>query len=130
MWTWTPAASSGSCCGDPAIANAGAARDAADVAAPLSTDLDDPKARPYFVWDEEITMADLRQRLRSDDPDERALWMGRVMREARYQDVWKLLRLRDVLEWLPRIDRHLGRSREFWHWLIQGWRDDGLIPRT
>jgi len=100
------------------------------VAAPLSTDLNDPDARPYFVWDETITYAQLRQKLTSPDLDERVLWMGRVMREARYQDVWKLLRLRDVLPLLARIDRHLGRSREFWHWLIEGWRADGLIPRA
>jgi len=98
--------------------------------APLSTDLDDPQARPYFLWNEAITCAELRHKLAATDPDERALWIGRIMREARYQDVWKFVRLRDVLELLPRIDRHLGRTREFWRWLIQGWRDDGLIPRT
>jgi len=43
------------------------------------------------------TYAELRRHLRSPDLDERALWMGRVMREARYQDVWRLLDLRDVL---------------------------------
>lgn len=116
--------------GPTGIAIRGSTRDAAGVASPLSSDLDDPAARPYFVWDEVLTYADLRRKLVSPDPDERALWMGRVMREARYHDVWRLLRLRDVLEWMPRIDRHLGRSRPFWHWLIQGWRDDGLIPRT
>ncbi|MEO6594489.1 MAG: hypothetical protein ABIP94_07030 [Planctomycetota bacterium] len=96
---------------------------------PLSTDLGDPGARPYFVWDEPITYGELRLRLQSTDVDERALWMGRVMREARYQDVWKLLRLKDVLPLLPKIERHLGRTREFWLWLIEGWRSDGLIPR-
>jgi hypothetical protein len=96
----------------------------------LSTDLDDPDAQPYFVWHREITYAELRRRLQSEDLDERALWMARVMREARYQDVFKLLRLHDVLALLPRIDRHLGRSRPFWTWLIEGWRADGLIPRT
>lgn len=97
---------------------------------PLSTDLDDPDARPYFLWSEDVTYGQLRQKLEAPDLDERALWMGRVMREARYQDVWKLLRLEDVLALLPRIDRHLGRSREFWRWLIEGWRSDGLLPRT
>ena len=96
----------------------------------LSTNLDDPDAQPYFVWDEDITYAELAGKLQSQDVDERALWMARVMREARYQDVWKLLKLGDVLALLPRIDRHLGRSREFWRWLIEGWRADGLIPRT
>lgn len=52
------------------------------------------------------------------------------MREARYQDVFRLIRLRDVLALLPRIERHLGRSRAFWTWLIEGWRADGLVPRA
>ncbi len=97
---------------------------------PLSTDLDDPDARPYFVWDEPITMRDLRRKLASPDPDERALWMARVMREARYQDVWKLVRLADVLPLLSRIEPRLGRARAFWRWLIDGWREDGLVPRA
>ena len=95
---------------------------------PLSLDLDDPNGRPYFLWSENITFAGLRQKLQSTDLDERALWMARVMREARYQDVFRLLRLTEVLELWPRIDRHLGRSRQFWHWLIEGWRTDGLLP--
>lgn len=95
---------------------------------PLSLDLDDPDARPYFLWDEEVTYRELRAKLHDPDLDERALWMARVMREARYQDVWRLLRLADVLAVLPRIRRHLGRSRTFWDWLIEGWRTDGLLP--
>lgn len=105
-------------------------RDAVAVANPLSTDLDDAGARPYFVWDEDITYGELREKLASPDAGERALWMGRVMREARYQDVWKLLRLADVLALLPRIEPHLGRARAFWLWLIEGWRNDGLVPRA
>jgi hypothetical protein len=97
------------------------------VSLPLSSDLDDANAQPYFIWDVSLSYAELRQKLQSADADERALWMGRVMREARYQDVWKLLKLRDVLEMLPRIEKHLGRMREFWLWLIDGWRADGLI---
>jgi hypothetical protein len=72
----------------------------------------------------------LREKLESADRDEHALWMARVMREARYQDVFRFLRLEDVLALFPRIERHLGRMRAFWTWLIDGWRADGLIPRT
>lgn len=96
---------------------------------PLSTDLDDPEAQPYFIWDRAITCRELREVLQAEDPEVRALWMGRVMREARYQDVFRLLRLADVLALLPRIEPHLGRMRAFWIWLIEGWRADGLIPR-
>jgi len=57
------------------------------MARALSTDLDDPNARPYLVWDEDLTMAEVRARLATPDARERALWMARVMREARYRDV-------------------------------------------
>jgi hypothetical protein len=100
------------------------------MARPLSTDLDDPGARPYFLWDEDVTVAELRANLASADPRQRALWMGRVMREARFQDVWKLLCLRDVVALFANIDLYLGRTRAFWHWILDGWRKDGFLPRT
>lgn len=97
---------------------------------PLSLDLDDPDAQPYFIWDVPITVAELRQRLRHHDPAERALWMGRVLREARYADVWKFLDVHEVDAQFDRISKHLGRSRAFWEWLLEGWRQDGLLgPR-
>lgn len=40
--------------------------------------------RPYFLWDVPVTEAELRERLCDADPEVRAQWQGRVMREARY----------------------------------------------
>jgi hypothetical protein len=105
------------------------ARETADHAAVpvLSSDLDRDDAQPYFIWDLPLTVADLRRYLAHPDPDTRALWMARVMREARYPDVWRFLSLESILAAWPRIERHLGRRRRFWEFLIAGWRHDGLI---
>lgn len=84
--------------------------------------------RPYFLWDVPLTEAELRERLRDADPAIRAQWQGRVMREARYDDVWSYLTLQDVLRDWPLIRRHLGRMRGFWDYLLDGWRKDGLLP--
>jgi len=35
--------------------------------APLSTQLDREDAVPYFLWDQPMTVAELRRRLRRDD---------------------------------------------------------------
>jgi hypothetical protein len=85
---------------------------------------------PYFLWsdDDQVTEAELREHLRAPDARERALWEARVMREARYGDVWKYLALDDVLRDWELIERHLGRMRAFWQFLLKGWRDDGLLP--
>jgi hypothetical protein len=84
--------------------------------------------RPYFLWDLDATEADLRARLESADSDARAQWQARVMREARFDDVWKYLKLDVIVRDWDHIRLHLGRRRAFWEYLLKGWRDDGLLP--
>lgn len=84
--------------------------------------------RPWFIWDVPITDAQLRERLRHPDADTRAQWQARVLREARYSEVWEYLSLQDVLDDWSAIERHLGRRRAFWSYLLDGWRKDGLLP--
>lgn len=84
--------------------------------------------RPYFLWDVDVTEDELRERLRSDDADTRAQWQRRILREARFDDLWRYLTLEEVLRDWPHIRLYLGRSRRFWEWLLQGWWDDGLLP--
>ncbi len=86
------------------------------------------KDRPYFLWDVDVTSEELRQRLRLDDPDIRAQWQGRVMREARFEEVWDYLTLEEVLRDWPHITRHLGKSRAFWEFLLDGWKRQNLLP--
>ena len=93
----------------------------------LSTELEDPEARPYFLWDVDLSVRELRGHLASEDAGTRALWIARVLREARYPDVWKFVTLDDVLTNWDRVQIHLGRKRDFWTFLIDGWREDGLI---
>ncbi|MFI5299687.1 MAG: hypothetical protein ACHREM_16495 [Polyangiales bacterium] len=83
--------------------------------------------RPYFLWDVEVTDARLRELLQQPDSDARAQWQAVIMREARYEDVWSYLSIADVVRDWTAIGRHLGRSRQFWEWLLKGWRDDGLL---
>jgi len=49
------------------------------------------------------------------------------MREGKVADVWDYVSLDEVLANWELILRHLGRRREFWTWLVDGWKRDGLI---
>lgn len=69
----------------------------------------------------------MHARVRDPDPAIRALWIARIMREARYRDVWRFVSLRDILPIYAHIRRHLGRARRKWDYLIEGWQRDGLI---
>ena len=111
------------------MARLGAARYSVLVSS-LSLDLDRDDVQPYFVWDVPVTVGELKRLLRHPDRKTRNMWTARVMREARYQDVWRFLRLQDVLKRYQDLRPHLGRARPMWDFLIEGWQADGLIPKT
>jgi hypothetical protein len=54
---------------------------------------------------------------------------GKLLREARDVDVWRFVTPPEVAAALPLLGRRLGRRRQFWEFLIDGWRDDGLLGR-
>jgi hypothetical protein len=83
--------------------------------------------RPYFLWDLQVTDAQFRERLHDPDPRCRAQWQGRLMREARPDEVWDYLTLDEILRDWEHLRRHLGRKRRFWEFLLDGWRADGLL---
>jgi hypothetical protein len=95
----------------------------------LTTDLDRTDLRPYFFWDEDISIAELHQILAGPSVDERERLLAKLLREARDIDVWRFVTPIEVAEALPRLRRQVGRRYEFWRWLIDGWRSDGLLPR-
>ena len=93
----------------------------------LSTNLDDPAAIPYFLWDEPMTVAEFRERLVTSSPPEQNRLLGKLLREARDTDVWKFTSPAEVWRKWPLLVRHLGRRRAFWEFLLGSWHKDGLI---
>jgi hypothetical protein len=94
---------------------------------PLTTDLRDASKRPYFLWDEDVTVGELREILERGDDAARYRLMGKMLREARDIDVWQFVTPQDVSRALPHVAARLGRRLAFWEFLIGGWRADGLL---
>jgi hypothetical protein len=94
---------------------------------PLTADLSQDDRRPYFFWDEDITIKELRDTLRGPPGFFRDRLLGKMLREARDVDVWSFVTPAEVAEALPRIERRLGRRAPFWRFLIDGWKSDGLL---
>ncbi len=93
----------------------------------LTTDFTEGDRRPYFLWDEDVSVTELRAVLRgSGGPDYDRL-LGKLLREARDLDVWEFIEPARVAAALPRLERRLGRRAPFWRYLIDGWRADGLL---
>ena len=94
----------------------------------LSTDLNLPSSVPYFLWDEPMTVAELKLRLAATSA-ERTRLLGKVLREARDTDVWKFTTPEDVFRDWRELLPHLGRRREFWKFLIESWEKEGLVGK-
>jgi hypothetical protein len=81
----------------------------------------DGAGRPYFLWDVDMTLDRFEALLRDPDPDVRAHAIGSLMRQAKPDDVFTFVRLDEIRALWPRLERHLGRTRPFWTWLLEMW---------
>lgn len=88
------------------------------VLPPTDSSLGDPRARPYFLWWTDATVASFREKLASPDRAERAYWLGALLREANSRDIRLFVTMDDVRHAWPDLLRHLGRRREMWAWLL------------
>jgi hypothetical protein len=95
----------------------------------LSTDLTNPSAIPYFLWDEPLTVAEFRRRLTTSAPAEQIRLLAKLLREARDTDVWKFTSPEEVWRKWPDLSLHLGRRRKFWEFLLERWQKEGLIGK-
>ncbi len=93
----------------------------------LSTTFDDFSAVPYFLWDEPMSVAELRLRLKTGSPKERLRLQAKILREARDTDAWKFISLAEVLWQWPEISIRLARRRASWEFLLHRWQKAGLL---
>lgn len=74
------------------------------------------------MWDEDLTLDELRRRLSDPDPEIRAYFLGKLMRQAKPDDVFQFVSLEAIYAHWPAVERYLGRTRQFWEWLLERWR--------
>ena len=60
----------------------------------------------------------VRLGLASPDLEERAYWMGALLREANTRDVWLFVTANEIRSLWPRLVRYLGRARGMWAYLL------------
>ena len=93
----------------------------------LSTKLSDPGAVPYFLWDDPMTVSEVEERLHTASEPERIRLLASILREARDPDVWLFTTPEEVVRLWPRLAGRLGRRRDFWEFLLDRWRQLGLV---
>ena len=94
----------------------------------LGTDLEDPEVRPWFLWDEDLSVRELREALADERHPRWVELAAKVMREARDDQVWLFLRPQRAVARYQDIAPRLGRRRAFWDYLVHAWRRHGFVP--
>ncbi len=89
----------------------------------------DRQQRPYFLWDCNLAIHQFRQRLQNPNPNVRAYFIGKLMRQAKPDDVFEFVSAKTIRELWPRLERFLGDKRPFWEWLFSAWETQGLVWR-
>ena len=78
----------------------------------------DARGRPYFLWDQSTTLEEFKELLQDREPEVRAYMMGKLMRQARPDDVFQFVTLSCIREHFSGLKRYLGDKLEFWTWLL------------
>lgn len=89
----------------------------------------DSAGRPYFLWDDDISMEAFRAHLRDPDPEVRAYFTGKLMRQAKPDDVFSFVTVKEIEAQWDLIERYLGKTREFWRWLLDQWAATSHVDR-
>lgn len=69
-----------------------------------------------------MTIDQFRQRLHDPDPEVRAYMLGKLMRQAKPDDVLGFVSLDEIDAAWPSVVGYLGEKRPFWAWLRDWWR--------
>jgi hypothetical protein len=89
----------------------------------------DAHGRPYFLWDVEMTLDEFRRRLQDPDPQVRSHLIGKLMRQAKPDDVFSFVRPREIRELWSQLTPYLGQTRDFWTWIFDTWEAQGHVWR-
>ena len=87
----------------------------------------DPNDRPEFLWDEALTRDGLKQLLSGGDEEVRLYYGAKILREARFEEVWEYLSPAFLAANWDKLHSRLGRKKRFWEFIYSTWRADGLI---
>lgn len=77
-------------------------------------------SRPYFLWDYDLTDEDVRKILHGENETEKIWMMSRILTSAKFEDVWRYVRLSDVVREFPRLKLRL-EMKEAWQFALTAW---------
>lgn len=79
------------------------------------------KNRPYFLWDYDLSEADVRNILHDGSSGDKNWLLSRILESAKYEDVWKYTSLSEVKQMMP-ILKIKKPIRQAWEHALSVWQ--------
>ena len=80
----------------------------------------DGHQRPYFLWDYDLTNADVRRILAGSNETEKIWMMSRIVESANYEDIWKYISYTQFLSYFPKLQLK-PQIRRVWEHALSVW---------
>lgn len=77
--------------------------------------------RPYFLWDYDLTEADVFRILHSGSFQEKSWITTRILESAKYEDIWRFLSLSDIKKIYPSLALKKP-VKDAWDWALSVWK--------
>jgi len=84
--------------------------------------------KPDFLWDEPLSRDQLKQLMVSGSEEDRVYYAAKILREARFEEVWDYITPTFFGRQWDKLRTRLGRKKRFWQFLHDTWKSHGLIP--
>ncbi len=83
---------------------------------------------PCFIWDYDLTDADVRAILRGEDEEQKAWLVARLLESARYEDIWQYISLAELRVIFPKLQlKPLVRAA--WEFALRVWATEPTHER-
>jgi hypothetical protein len=83
---------------------------------------------PYFIWDYDLTDADVRAILHGEDEAQKAWLVARLLEAARFEDVWQYISLAELRRIFPKLQLK-PQVRAAWEFALLVWADETAHER-
>jgi hypothetical protein len=77
---------------------------------------------PYFIWDYDLSEADVRAILWGDDEEQKAWLVARLLESATYEDIWQYIDLAELRSIFPKLQLK-PQVRAAWEFALEVWAD-------
>ena len=77
--------------------------------------------RLYFLWDYDLSDEEVRHILRNGTPTEKAWIITRILEYAKWEDIWRYLRVTDIRQNFEHLRFRRPQDRELWAYALGRW---------